>query len=527
MEQRAVADLSGINKTIKELAKSAKEAASRVKSIGTNLQFDPNNIKLVKDRFAALGEQYKANSDLVEKYKQKIKELESEQSKLERISKKDRTEEQTEQYKKVLQDIAKYNRELEKAKSNVEYLEHATDKHIQKQAEFRAITAKSKETLEAFNKVTKVVSVALISIAGAIAKAASSSVELGTELYNLSIRYNTNVKDIQVWNRALQLATGQTDLFTTAINTMVKGLSQISSGRGVAYQQALKNIGLSYQELTNLSTVERFEAIVEALGDTADANTRLEAAQQLLGESGQSIAQMFEDETFSLDAYLEKARTYGTLTQENAKALAEMGFELEYSKSQMKLATAQMTVALAPAITSAMNAIANLVTWLTKLGQALGFNNEKWQKILLVITIALITVPKLSQGIGGLVTWFVKMIPALQAINLATAKWQVILLAISAVIIVIISLLAVFSKSAQNALDTVNELKTTTNSLSEAGQDFGTNIETVNTSSSSRSVAMNVDIHGYGDTTISDEAAQKVAELTADQLNKSLGDLIK
>lgn len=527
MEQKVLADLSGVNKTIKELAKDASAAASQVKKIGENLKFDPNNIKLVQQRFAELEKELQANSDLAKKYQSELDKLTTRQKELEGIKEEDRTKKQSREYEKLLQSIAKYNRELNKANDNVARLTAATKEKVQKDAEFRAATAKAKESLEAFNKVAKVASVAILAVAGAIAKAAKDAISLGTELYNLSIRYNTSVEEIQIWNRALQLATGQTELFTTAVNTMIKGLSQIAAGRGVAYRKALQNIGLAYKDLESMSTEERFRAIVDALGETTDANIRLEAAQQLLGESGQSIADMFEDEAFNLDKYLEEASRFGTLTQENAKALTETGFQWEYAKSEMQVATAQMTIALQPAITAVMQLITGLTKTLTDLGKALGADNEQWQRILVVIAVLLVAVPKLSKGIGGLVTWIAKLLPAIGAINIATAKWQIILLAISAAIVGIISLIALFKGKAKEAEDTMNDLANSANNLATAGADYGANVETVSTTNSYRRIEIDTTVRGEGNTPTSDEAARKVAQFTVDEMQKFWGDLIR
>ena len=525
-EQKVLANLNGIDEEIRKLNRSAKQAASSVKDISVNLQYDPKNVELITQRFSALRNELKINEENLAQFNSRLQDLQAQQQKFNNFVG-PLSPEQRKEVEAIRRAIEKYETAIDNTTRKINYLKAASSEKVETdkkaviaEEELRKQTDKLKKGFEVAQKAIKAVTLVTGALQVALTKAVKSSIDLGTELYNLSVRYNTNAEDIQIWNRALQLATGQTDLFTTAVNTMIKGLSQISAGRGVAYRKALQNIGLAYKDLETMSTEQRFRAIVEALGETADANVRLEAAQQLLGESGQSIADMFDKEGFSLDAYLEKASHFGTLTQQNAQALTEMGFEFEYAKSQMNVATAQLTIALAPALQVIANLITNVAKVLKNMADAFGGMNEGGGRFLIWFGSTIILLPKIISLIKT-------MAIAVKSLNLATLKWQLIFSAVALVIIGIIKLIAVFSSSAKKALDDVNGLMATSNDLVSAGSDFGSNVETVATTNTYRRIDVNTEIHGSGDTPISDEGATKVAQITADEIQRALGDLIK
>ena len=63
--------------------------------------------------------------------------------------------------------------------------------------------------------------------------------------------------------------------------------------------------------------------------------------------------------------------------------------------------------------------------------------------------------------------------------------------------------------------------------MAKTGTDFTTNTEQYATSNKEYYMQAEVNIHAEGDSAVSDENAIKVAQYTADALNKSLGELVK
>lgn len=296
--------LKDLRSGISQLKTETRDAAARVRELGENLKIDPSNVQLVKDRFKALNDQLESNQKLADKYRQAMSNIEKQLSQL------TGTDEKTKQAQERLNsEYEKYRIQLERTTSTIKSLEAATSKETQVAMTMNAVHERAGELFDWVQEKAETVSRVVLSVASSFQRLAADVIDTSTELTALSKRYDTSVEEIQIWNNALQLATKQSDVYTQSLNTMVKGMSQVASGRGVAFQTALRGIGLSYRELSSLSTSEQFERIVEALSQITDQAERLDYAQQLLGESGQAIAGIFNQEGASIEDYLEQAKS--------------------------------------------------------------------------------------------------------------------------------------------------------------------------------------------------------------------------
>lgn len=521
-QQEVIADLDGIRQQIKNLAEQAKVAAENTRRIGDNLKFDPNDVEQVEKRFKSLEEELRVNNALVEKYKEALKGLEARKKELENIT--EATEKQQNEYKKVRADIDKYTKALDKANKSVDYLTAATNDHNKAQAIARAQVRKTEEEFELLRKTTTKLNVVLLAAVAALAKMAQSSIEQGKELYNLSVRYNTNTEDIQGWNMALEQATGQSDLYTASLKRIVAGMAEIEAHRGVNYRRALTNIGLNYTDISELSTTEQFEAIIDKLAEMEDATARLSAARTLLGDEGAVIAQMFEKEGFDIEVLKQQAQEYGVIQQQTAEELANMSFELATARLQMQKASAELTIGLTPAIETFANIVKTLSGMLGGLAKAFKGMGSAGQIVFLMFMSLTIIIPKA-------ILWFVKLRAEMKK---AEIQANVTGIAVKSIGIGIAGMLAttaigfaVAQSETKKLNDEMQNLNDTVNQLSGAGEDFGANVESVTTSMSSRTISVNVDIYGHGDTPNSDELAMNTSQLTIDEIQRQLGDLIK
>ena len=517
--------LNAISKSINNITKEASQAAKETKSITSSLRFDPTNLNLIVQRFAAMKNEIEINRKRVAALKDAITQLES-------IRAGTTDTAQIEKINKLLDD---YRVKIDYAERAIDRLNQATTKQAQAQAIVSAATQKAEDKFSKLEKGAQRLSLVLIAGIAIITRYTAAIVQQGQQLYSLSQRYNTTVENIQTMNRALQLATGESDLFTQSLKFMVQGMAQVASGRGVAYQNALRQIGISYSQIAGLDTTEQFNMIVEGLSNIANASDRAALAQTLLGESGQYISSILSQDADAMDDYIEQAKGFGVLTQEQAKALNELNLQFEQVKSQLGAAFAEVVIALAPALESIADIITNyLAPAIKDLGEWFDGLSEPLQMIVLALPVILVFLPKIL----GLIKFITTGINAFSAatktatvattmLNLATSQWQIVLLAVAAVIIGIISLIGLFSKKAKQASDDLTQLVNNASSLAGAGTDFTATTEANTTSTTQRTITLNADIYGHGDTAISDEAAATVAELTASEINKQLGDLIK
>ena len=261
--------LNAISKSINNITKEASQAAKETKSITSSLRFDPTNLNLIVQRFAAMKNEIEINRKRVAALKDAITQLES-------IRAGTTDTAQIEKINKLLDD---YRVKIDYAERAIDRLNQATTKQAQAQAIVSAATQKAEDKFSKLEKGAQRLSLVLIAGIAIITRYTAAIVQQGQQLYSLSQRYNTTVENIQTMNRALQLATGESDLFTQSLKFMVQGMAQVASGRGVAYQNALRQIGISYSQIAGLDTTEQFNMIVEGLSNIANASDRAALAQ--------------------------------------------------------------------------------------------------------------------------------------------------------------------------------------------------------------------------------------------------------
>ena len=530
MAEKISDNISEIAKAIKALKSDAAEASRATKSLNEDLKLDPTNVELARQRFDALNNElqaYKVYQQSLIQQEQMLRAAQSEgTSKLLQLDKSSR------EYQSLEKKLQRYNSELVKTEkaadrtaTQVKRLQAAINGiNVKKAADEAAASAKKIQTYEnamtGLEKAGRRLQIVISVLAVAFGKMVNSSVELGTELYSLSKRYNATAEEIQTMNRALQLATGQSDLFTNSLSVLAKGMSDIAGNRGQKYTAALRAIGTSFNELSNMSRTEQFRTIIEGLQGIENESIRAAHAQTLLGESGQYIVGALQNGNYTLEEYMAQADKFGKITTENAQQLAHLGFQLEASRSQMQVAAATATINFAPALLNLYNLgnkyLLPLVTGLTQGSWAL------W-----LAGTALIGLKIVPAVIKWILAWRAAKIAQDNYTRAAIASKIAALGLIGVIGAVAFGLgnTALNAKSAENAL---GDFASTANDIYGGYADsLGASVEQSYASRNESTVNFNVDIYGHGDTAISDEAAQKTAILTVEQMNRKLGILTK
>lgn len=520
-------NLNAIEKKIKDLKTAASEASKEVRSIGQEMRIDTSNVDLVKAKYEALGRQLETNQQIYKEYEKQIELLNNELART--------PESETEKRKELAKQIEEVGRKAEKTASQINNLTKATSELAKKQEIAKAEGENLRVKFEGIEKAAQKVSRATLIVVAALGALVKASLDSATELYSLAKSYDTNAESIQKYNNILYVATGQQNLYNNALSVMIKGMAQIAAGRGVAYQQALQNIGLSYQQLSTMTTTEQYEAIFAALQNVTDETERAAAAQTLLGDSGLLIANVAG---LSADEYArvtEEAGKFGVKSDELVESLFELNREFETAKSQLGVAFAELTVALTPALTAIAEILTNVVAPALKvIGNVLTAIGKPGQTILLILTTSLILLPKLV-SIIKIVTLGIKSFTlgtkaatvAVNGFSAAMSKWALILTAIAALVMLITSLFGGLSDAANDTTKDINEAIDGAETVLEGtGEKIANNTETYTTSSTEKSVTIKAEIYGHGDTAVSDDAAQQVAILTADEIQKTFGDLL-
>lgn len=530
MAERVSENLKKINDEIRGINSSAKATTASLRDINKQLKADPTNIELINKKYQQLNIQVTENIKKQEAYNKKLAELKKTDTTGwtdAQIGALTREIERTETV------ITRLNTKLKETNAETLALSQKTEVSAAKYKIFTEQTQKAEA-------VTKKLSLALLVAVAALGKLITSSVEQANELYSLSKRYDTSVESIQKYNNILYAATLQTDLYTQALSFMTKGMAQFAAGRGVAYAQALRNIGLNATELAKKTTVQQYEAIFAALQNVSDATERAAAAQTLFGDSGMYIAEVAGLDAEAYAEVVAQAQKFAIISNDNADALANLGFEWEAAKSQIQVAGVLLATALLPLLIQFTDFIKDFVVPALKsfadFMEAIG---KPGQTFIFTLLTLLIILPKLITVITLVGKAFNFWTTASQAatvatagLNVVTSKWRIILLAVAAALLAVVTLVSLFSKSAREATQSITGLLNKTNEWNnQLGTEFTANTQTMASSIDEHNVHIDVSIYGEGDTAISDAAASDVATLTAeaimDKINKTWGGSIK
>ena len=523
-------DLTAISREIKTIEQNSKMAEARVKGLGEQLKFNPNDTEAITNKYKALTEQYVEAKKKVEALNRQKARLEKEQGELDKSA------------KDYAQQLANINRKLDDTNVKLQYaedkqanLEKLSSNEAKNTELKRAVLAQVNEQYAKQERTARRIQITTLATIMLVRQWTTEAVKQGTELYALSKRYDMSAEEIQDWDRALELATGQSGLFSRSLKELVKTFAEVASGRGIATENVLKDIGLAYKDIAEMSSQEQFHAIIDALQGVENASLRASYAEKLFKEAGIDIAGVFNDNTVSLDEYLERAKEYSKISDESVKRLAELNFDLEEANTHLQVAKAEIVSALLPSI----RATADILSVLAPIIQATGKGFQEMglfgNILVAVLTGMLLLMPMLVKwskqhaiqkalealAIKGAGNEAAKAVPKMIALNASLGAVGLILSAIALVIGLIVSATYKAKKGIDDTIDASKSL------MAETGTGFTSNTEQYATSNKEYYMQADVNIHAEGDSAVSDESAIKVAQFTADQINKNLGELVK
>nr|DAH66813.1 MAG TPA: tail tape measure [Caudoviricetes sp.] len=513
--------LNEIDKEIRDLESTAKAAKTEVRDLGTALQFDPTNVDTIRERFSQMRIQLDANRKTLDKYNQRLAEIRKAQQGMT----------DTEGLRKLDAEAEKTERRIDSLSRSIEYLTLQTDQMREKTTLATAAQSNMNKRMAEFEQIAQKTARVALLVVTAYAALVTKTVESGNEIYATAKKYNTTAESLQTYNKQLEIATGETDVYTNSLKTMSKGMADIASGRGIAYEQALRNIGIRTKEWTQLSTAKQFQAIFEGLSKVTDATQRNAAAQKLLGDSGLYVAQAASLSAEAWADVTEESNNIKKLTDEQVEALHDLNTEFVRIKAELGATFADLVVKSVPIIEAFVNFLNDVaVPVLNAIGNIL---KSKIGSVLVpFLTVTLIALPKIIALIKAIKLLNIAKgistaTAAFAGLNVVTAKWQLILTAVAIVVISIIALINRLTNKANEAQTSLNGLVDSYGSLNGAGVDVQNSTENYTSYQSEKTVNIGVEVKGSGDTAVSDATASQIATLTAEEVNKALGDLIK
>ena len=188
-------------------------------------------------------------------------------------------------------------------------------------------------------------------ISAAFAGAAKTFAATGDQLDKMRHRTGVSVEALS----GLMFAASQTG---TSAETVEKGFAGLSrtffeAKRGSAVAvDALKEIGLTFQDLQGLSPDKQFELIADGIAKISDESIKGAVAQNIFGRAGRQLLPLMKLGSQGIQAYRKEAEALGiTLTDADAKSAADLTDALDRLWRQVKAVVVQIGAAVAGPLT--------------------------------------------------------------------------------------------------------------------------------------------------------------------------------
>ena len=432
--------LTEINAALKSINSQLKAATTETKSLSKSLQLDPTNLNLASAKAEALKNQIALANDKVKLLREQQRSMLADGS----ITK------TSEAYKQL-------ERQIIQAESQAKVLRREL-----------AETANTRLTnlQNGLSQISKVCAAILASVVAIGAAFAST----GDEIAKASDKYNINAETYQKWKNIFDKVAGDSNGYTSALQSMNSLLSQVEKGSSKA-QTALGLLGLTLEDLQGQGAHEGLMLILEALEEIEDVDERATIAYTLLGNAGSELAMISErsaEEIAALNAELEKA---GIITDSQAQKAAELNDAFTDLKNTFKKLLVDVGESLVPtfkAFISIIYAFTPILTALAKLLNAIGPVGQ-------MILITLLGIVAVLPGVAGLI----------KAVNVITATFNITLGALIAKLLIVAGLIialsailgSVFGRQYKLDIDTSNVegLLDSTNVAAAANLEVATN----------------------------------------------------
>ena len=238
--------------------------------------------------------------------------------------------------------------------------------------------------------------------AAALGKSIADVSQYGDHVDKMSQKIGMSRSGFQKWDYVLQRA-------GTSIDSMAPVMKKLST-EAVKNSDAFQELGLSQEEVANMSQEELFGATIEALSGMEEGAERTALASKLLGKGASELAPLINGGTDAIKEQMEMAERYGmVMSDDSVKAAADFCDAQTTLQGAMTGFKNRVSAEFLPAATDVVNGIAKMFA-----GDTSGFDDIK-NGLGKVVTDIIGKVPEfLSAGaelMGNLVQGLVERIP--------------------------------------------------------------------------------------------------------------------
>lgn len=320
---------------------------------------------------------------------------------------------------------------IEVARATVTLVPNIAGSHGEIEKQLTGVTKQASEKAgeeggSAFGaKFSKAIKAGTAVIAGAIAGATTAAVATGKafvksakdvaaygdEVDKTSQKLGLSAKSYQEWDYVMNIAGTEMSSMTTGLKTLTNKLDEAKNGSKDA-QAMFAALGLSMDDLANMSREELFTATITGFQGMADSTERAALANDLFGKSGQNLAPLFNMTAEQTRGLIDQANEYGMVMDDTAvKASADFTDSMTTLNKTMTGVKNSLMSSFLPGLTEVTNGLAAVFAGK---GEGIGQVEKGLQNVIGTLSAA---APKFlslaSTLVSSLLAGFAPMLPSL------------------------------------------------------------------------------------------------------------------
>lgn len=522
MAVEIVRSLADIDLKVKELNKTLRSSSNETRELDKALRLDSKNAEAATKKMNVLQTSVGTAAQKVALLKQK----QDEANKAFQKGDLSATE-----YKKIELSVLRAQNQLQGLNNEIAKTQKMSIQQVS--AQFDKLTSslnKAQSTAQKLSGIT-------LKLVAALGATITAFVAVGDELDDVSTKFSITAEHLQRQRFLYSRATDDAKNYDKALSKLNSVMSSIARGRGTAYIETLERLGVSTTTASGAtkSAAEVYEEIISSLSSVADETERASLASIIFGETGLSVALvagLTKDEIAQYNRELEKAGIVSNEAAAQAGAVADM---IDDCKQQIAAAGAELTVALLPVVLQFIEiAQATIIPILTKVSGWFANMSPEERKFVFFLLTLVILLPKIISIISAIVG-VIKAITiasygavgGIGAVSAASMPLLPIILAVSAAVLVLVLLFAMLAGKSKDVTGELNkqqrQFSAMQNQYNSMAADMGGTVALTSSNTNTQTINHDVNINAHGDTPISQEAAEMVADDLADRINASLG----
>ena len=217
----------------------------------------------------------------------------------------------------------------------------------------KGIGSKIGSALKTATLVTGALAAAGAAVTGAFVSSARKTADFGDKVDKMSQKLGLSTDAYQKWDYVMQRA-------GTSIDSMKMGMKTLSQ-QAEKNSDAFQKLGISQEEVKELSQEDLFEKTVKGLSEMEAGTERSVLASQLLGRAGADMAPLLNQGSDAIEEQMEIAEKYG-MVMPDAAVKASAAFEDSLTTMQMTFEGLKnrMMAEFLPAMTQVTDGMAKL-----------------------------------------------------------------------------------------------------------------------------------------------------------------------